>query len=38
MCNDESFNKYWVLFCFARDFENVVMEEDLGHGGMNIIC
>jgi hypothetical protein len=36
MCNDESSNKHWVLFCFVGDFEKVVMEEDIGHGGMNI--
>ncbi len=38
MCNDKSFNKHWVLFCFACDFEKVMMEEDVGHGGMNIKC
>jgi hypothetical protein len=36
MCNHESSSKHCVPFCFASDFEKVLMEEDIGHGGMVI--
>jgi hypothetical protein len=36
MCNHESFGKHCILFCFVGDFEKVLVEEDVRHGGMII--
>jgi hypothetical protein len=38
MCNHQSSGKHCVFFGFASNFEKVLMEEDVRHGGMIIKC